>query len=78
MHLIVTTASASQIDSININQGGRRSIQCREDAQGRQIIPAELLTDCGPGQTWEDYAEVLQSLEQVASVEWPPSTKTET
>lgn len=39
-----------------------RQIQAVQGAQGNWLVGADLLTDCGPGQTWETYGEWLASL----------------
>lgn len=31
-------------------------------ADGRRFLPVDLLTDCGPGQTWGAYSSLLHSL----------------
>lgn len=39
---------------------------------GRWVLPADLLDDCGPGQTWEAYGPLLTAL-IVEEVEVSPS-----
>jgi len=39
-----------------------RQIQAVEGEQGSMLVGADLLTDCGPGQTWETYGEWLATL----------------
>lgn len=39
-----------------------RQIQAVEGEQGNMLVGADLLTDCGPGQTWETYGEWLATL----------------
>jgi hypothetical protein len=45
------------------------------DDQGRQVLPADLLTDCGAGQTWDDYGDLLADLVPVeVTLPPPPAT----
>ena len=39
-----------------------RQIQAVVGENGSWLVGADLLTDCGPGQTWETYAEWLATL----------------
>lgn len=64
-YLILTNTAAAQIEQINAAQGGVRSAVWKKDKQGRKLLPAALLGDCQDGQTWQDYREVLESLETV-------------
>jgi hypothetical protein len=70
-HLITPPAAKAQIDAINAQQNGVRMLVPRATKDGKLVLSAALLTDCGKGQTWEAYCGVLQSLETVESVEWP-------
>jgi len=42
-------------------------------ADGRQVLNADLLNDCGPAGTWAGYAVLLQSLPIIAvtAEDWP-------
>lgn len=43
---------------------GRQLVPANLD-DGRKFLDADLLEDCGPGQTWEHYATLLGDLEIV-------------
>ena len=49
---------------IKLNQSGDplRRLQPMPLPDGRLFLNADLLGDCGPGQTWERYATALQAL----------------
>jgi hypothetical protein len=71
--LIVTAQAHLLIDQIN-NAYTDRKLSPTVAADGREVLSADLLTDCGPGQTWVDYAAVLLVLarETVEMPEPPP------
>lgn len=59
--LIVPTEALPALDAINASMSHKRLSPCTA-ADGRRFLPTNLLTDCGPGQTWEAYEALLQSL----------------
>lgn len=62
--LIVTDQQATAIAAINATHALRLHLFPFPCADGRNVLPADLLTDCGTGQTWFDYAAILTSMER--------------
>jgi hypothetical protein len=61
--LIVPAEQAAQIDLINAEDPSRQ-LQPVLALDGRKVLPAALLTDCGPGQTWAAYHDILTVLDR--------------
>ncbi len=55
---------AEQTTLAGLNAGGRpeRLLEAIPLASGAKALSASLLTDCGPGQTWEQYGAWLAAL----------------
>jgi hypothetical protein len=63
--LIVDTASLASIQSINAEPGNAsRQLTPVQLTDGRWVLSADLLTDCGSSDTWDDYATLLTGLTQ--------------
>jgi hypothetical protein len=67
--LIVPTPAHLLISRINESHADRK-LEPVAATDGRNVLSADLLTDCGPGQTWADYAAVLTVLDR-ETVEMP-------
>lgn len=70
--LIVPDPAHLLIDRLNESHADRKLYPVAA-TDGRNVLPADLLTDCGPGQTWADYAAVLTVLDR-ETVEMPTPT----
>jgi hypothetical protein len=60
--LIVTEQQAASIAAVNAEHASVLILYPFPCADGRIVLPADLLTDCGPGQTWVEYAPLLQAM----------------
>jgi len=54
--------NATTLDAINATQDGRQLYPVVGD-RGGLLLCDDLLSDCGPGQTWEAYSEILHGLQ---------------
>jgi hypothetical protein len=63
MNMLILNA-AKQAELTTLNASGERTLQlCALPLiNGDAALTAALLTDCGPGQTWEHYGSFLQTL----------------
>jgi len=59
--LIVNATDLAAIEVVNGSQSNRRLAPVLS-ADGRKVLSADLLTDCGEQQTWKDYREILTRL----------------
>ena len=62
--LILDEEQIDELQQLNESGVATRRLQARELEDGRFALNADLLEDCGPGQTWEHYADLLQALEE--------------
>jgi len=53
---------ATTLDAINATQDGRQLYPVVGD-RGGLLLCDDLLSDCGPCQTWQAYAALLQSMQ---------------
>lgn len=60
--LILNTEQQTALAALNASGNNLRQLQPAPLAGERSGLNPDLLTDCGPGQTWEHYAGLLQSL----------------
>ena len=60
--LILSPEQAAQLSALNGTGDPFRQIIPSALADGRLALNADLLADCGPGQTWEHYGEFLAAL----------------
>ncbi|AIE87005.1 hypothetical protein [Fimbriimonas ginsengisoli] len=60
----------SDVDEINARLAGSARVMPLTASDGRLMLCADLLTDCGPGGTYEPAADLLQGLTIVV---WSPS-----
>jgi hypothetical protein len=67
--LIVTPTDLDAIEVVNEVQTTKKMVPVLA-ADGRTVLPADLLTDCHVGQTWADYREILLRLTR-ETVEMP-------
>ena len=67
--LVLNAETKTELEAANYNGDANRQLIPVALADGRFGLNADLLQDCGPGQTWEFYREFLASLsvEEVAS-----------
>jgi len=56
-----------ELAALNAAHADRR-IQPVPGTGGEMLVGSDLLTDCGPGAYWEDYAEWLAKLPQTDAV----------
>ncbi len=70
--LIVSPIDLDAIEVVNEVQTTKR-LEPVIAADGRKVLPADLLTDCHVGQTWADYREILLRLPR-ETVEMPESS----
>lgn len=61
--LILDITQRGQIEGLNASGDGCRALHPVGLADGRFALNADLLADCGPGQTWAHYGELLTGLE---------------
>lgn len=65
--LIVDAAALASIQTINAEPGNAsRQLSPVLLTDGRYVLNADLLTDCGSEATWDDYAALLNGLAQDA------------
>lgn len=67
--LIVTPA---QVSAMNALLPVWCVVAARQALDGKWYLPASLLEDCGPGETYEVICDVLTTLEMVPWPEFPP------
>lgn len=60
--LILTTEDKQELEAINYGGDPARQLQPVPLTDGNFGLNADLLEDCGPGQTWSWYAEFLDDL----------------
>lgn len=61
--IIVDGIGASAINNKNIGLADDFKKLCPMLLNdNRAVLPADILTDCGLGRTWEAYADILQAL----------------
>jgi hypothetical protein len=60
--LILDETERGQIEGLNAGGDGCRALHPVALVDGRFALNADLLADCGPGQTWEHYGELLAGL----------------
>jgi hypothetical protein len=63
--IIINTAQLAAIQTINAEPGNTsRQLSPVKLTDGRYVLNADLLTDCGQDSTWGDYEALLNSLTQ--------------
>lgn len=72
-YLLVTPDQYAEIRAINGRTPDHIRLTPIALADGRLVLNDDLLTDCGPGGTWAEYAEALASLTavDVQESDWP-------
>lgn len=60
--LILNAGKQSELATLNASGPQNRDLSALPLVDGGAALPAALLTDCGPGQTWEYYSAFLQTL----------------
>lgn len=60
--LVLNAETKTELEAANYNGDANRQLIPVALADGRFGLNADLLQDCGPGQTWEFYREFLGSL----------------
>ena len=75
MQMLELDASAlAALEAINLAASAKgRALAPVALADGRRVLNADLLDDCGAGQTWSAYADVLEGLPviQVTAKDFP-------
>jgi hypothetical protein len=61
--LILTETEAEELTALNASGEPARQLAPATLDDGRLALNADLLTDCGPGQTWAHYEALLDGLE---------------
>jgi hypothetical protein len=62
--LILNETATRQLAVLNASARPDRQLVAAALKDGRFVLNTDLLSDAGPGQTWNDYAGFLQSLAQ--------------
>ena len=60
--LILAPGQVTALQQLNAANPSPHQLQPAPLADGRPALNADLLHDCGPGQTWESYREFLETL----------------
>lgn len=65
---------AAAIATRNATGGLRLGLSTRATIDGREVLPASLLTDCRPGETWAAVASELYQLKfvKLTAADFPP------
>ena len=61
--LMIKASALSALDSKNNGESKAQRLQPALLKTGEPFLNADLLNDCGPGQTWERYANLIASAE---------------
>jgi hypothetical protein len=61
--LILNTSQAAELAALNATGDPDRQLTPVPLTNGNTALPADLLTDCAEGQTWEHYSPFLNSLD---------------
>jgi len=61
--LILDEEQADELAALNASGSSDRRLETAALIDDRRFLNADLLTDCGEGQTWEHYGEFLGGLE---------------
>ena len=69
--LILTPNDATALEVLNAAGDPLHQLQPALLVDGRLALNADLLEDCGPGQTWERYGTLLRTLAFEANPEFP-------
>lgn len=72
--LVLNVETKTELEAANYNGDANRQLIPVALADGRFGLNADLLQDCGPGQTWEFYRGFLGSLsvEEITSLTEQP------
>jgi hypothetical protein len=60
--LILTPENQSELQALNASGDTSRQLSAVPLTDGNAALNADLLSDCGEGQTWEHYGPFLESL----------------
>ena len=61
--LMIKASVLSALDTKNNGESKGQRLQPAFLKTGEPFLNADLLNDCGPGQTWERYADLIASAE---------------
>ncbi|HYE30555.1 MAG TPA: hypothetical protein VEH27_03940 [Methylomirabilota bacterium] len=61
-YLILTEENLTTLNNLNTTGDPLRRCEPITLTDGRSALNADLLNDCGPGQTWAHYGSFLQTL----------------
>ena len=61
--LMIKPSALSALDTKNNGESKAQHLQPAFLKTGEPFLNADLLNDCGPGQTWERYADLIASAE---------------
>lgn len=74
MFLKLNEEQRAQLEALNVTSEKVKASP-RQAQDGFWYLCADLLTDCGEGQTYAFYGEFLNTLEQVDEPEWKPDER---
>ena len=60
--LILNVGKQAELAALNASGPQDRDLSALPLVDGNAALPATLLTDCEPGQTWEHYSAFLRTL----------------